>query len=844
MTDDPFYSFLEKNWNEVWERVLRLAEMNKQNVKTMNDAEVERLWQAFRVFDEDGSGEISADELGGVMRSLGQNPTDAQLHDMMQEVDIDGSGAIDFEEFKALMVSQQGDRESRLRLAFSVFDEDSSGHICANELKNVMSKFGLTDEELQDMIKEVDRDGDAFIDFEEFCQLVPEENEASNGYHDSYVELTEGDRDDEDFIDFEEFCPVIPEDNQGLGGDQKSSVTATQSLQAQSFEADTTLSSQDLAGEVTKLEEILTQQVKDDCTQKRGTSRLQMQIGLFRLIQGAAYRCFRESFSANHETHLRVRDLPYRISDFTQFVRVAITFYKGLGIVEEACYPVLDQVIHSIEAEYARLQDRIKNWQTIEKTPEMLAEAQRMQETRSKSATVREKFAAGVEFAITMKKKHLHLGDLVEGVLAINELNRLRQLELNGELNPPSPTTQGDDSKAYLNKWNRVILQDDREEIDGAMMPVAYWYEDFMPKLLAAFSLCTADDIERNTNPDEAALDQLYEETKAVGEFDRYGGDVCEEFPNCTPQQKLAILQAWRLSHHYLNGVQKRRERLEFGRECGALSQYVAFIDVCLNRSYVQDAQMRVSFPYYIGPGVWRFFHTSAEIVCTQSPEVQQKLIGLFKEFIKLFATMYPCPYCRHHLNAYVVQNKEVDMYPMEYLLLGQELHATQFSMSFDNKLATVTDGPSMRLFFWKLHNTVNSSIARSEEWYQRDDQAFYTSRYWPSLDAELTRARTLRHISITTDRIYYIYSMLKPTARLSGFHLGLQKFLDRGDEQGIQELCKLADTYIKELEKAVLEGNFLQDAYSFDPTLEDNAPYFTPEEEEFARSGVFVEVH
>ncbi len=622
--------------------------MSKQNAKTMNDAEVEKLWQAFRVFDEDGSGEISAEELSAVMRSLGQNPTDAQLHDMMQDVDVDGSGAIDFEEFKALMVSQQGDRESRLRLAFSVFDEDGSGHICANELKNVMSRFGLTDAELQEMIKEVDRDGDAFIDFEEFCQLVPEDDKSSTGDHDSCVELTEGDRNDEGFdgegfIDFEEFCPILPEDNQASDGDQESSVAATLHVPSSTPtpEADTTLSTQDLAAEVTKLEEILTQQVKDDCTRKRGTSRLQMQIGLFRLIQGAAYRCFRESFSANHETHLRVRNLPYRISDFTKFVRVAITYYKALGIVEEACYPVLDQVIHSIEAEYARLQDRIKNWQNIEKTPEMLAEAQRMQETRSKSATVREKFAAGVEFAITMKKKHLHLGDLVEGVLAINELNRLRQLELNGELNPPSPTMNGDDPKAYLKQWNRVILQDDREEIDGAMMPVAYWYEDFMPKLLAAFSVCTADDIERNTNPDEAALDQLYEETKAVGEFDRYGGDVCEEFPNCTPQQKLAILQAWRLSHHYLNGVQKRRERLEFGRECGALCQYVAFIDVWLNRSYVQDAQMRVSFPYYIGPGVWRFFHTSAEIVCTKSPEVQQKLIGIFKEFIQLFATMY-----------------------------------------------------------------------------------------------------------------------------------------------------------------------------------------------------------
>ncbi|MEQ8959654.1 MAG: EF-hand domain-containing protein, partial [Coleofasciculus sp. C2-GNP5-27] len=301
--------------------------MSKQNAKTMNDAEVEKLWQAFRVFDEDGSGEISAEELSAVMRSLGQNPTDAQLHDMMQDVDVDGSGAIDFEEFKALMVSQQGDRESRLRLAFSVFDEDGSGHICANELKNVMSRFGLTDAELQEMIKEVDRDGDAFIDFEEFCQLVPEDDKSSTGDHDSCVELTEGDRNDEGFdgegfIDFEEFCPILPEDNQASDGDQESSVAATLHVPSSTPtpEADTTLSTQDLAAEVTKLEEILTQQVKDDCTRKRGTSRLQMQIGLFRLIQGAAYRCFRESFSANHETHLRVRNLPYRISDFTKFV--------------------------------------------------------------------------------------------------------------------------------------------------------------------------------------------------------------------------------------------------------------------------------------------------------------------------------------------------------------------------------------------------------------------------------------------------------------------------------------------------------------------------------------------
>src|SRR5262249_26023000 len=161
---------------------------------------------------------------------------------------------------------------------------------------------------------------------------------------------------------------------------------------------------------------------------------------------------------------------------------------------------------------------------------------------------------------------------------------------------------------------------------------------------------------------------------------------------------------------HYLNGIQKQRERLEFGRESGSLAQYVSFIDVYLNRSDVKDSQMRVSFPYYIGPAVWRFFHTTAEIVCTKPLHQPKPPVAVFKDFFKLFATMYPCPYCRHHLNAYVVQNKEVDMYPVEYLLLGYDPRVTDFRMSIDDKLATVVDGAGLRLFLWKLHNTVSSS--------------------------------------------------------------------------------------------------------------------------------------
>jgi calmodulin len=121
-------------------------------------------------------GTIELHELQSVMRKLGQNPTQAELIEMINSVDDNGDHEIDFNEFLILMKSRIGERdpEKELRDAFAVFDTDNSGSIDRKELKRILKKLDqkLTDAELDAMMAEVDTNGDGEISFEEFKALM------------------------------------------------------------------------------------------------------------------------------------------------------------------------------------------------------------------------------------------------------------------------------------------------------------------------------------------------------------------------------------------------------------------------------------------------------------------------------------------------------------------------------------------------------------------------------------------------------------------------------------------------------------------------------------------------
>ncbi|EKG14522.1 Calcium-binding EF-hand [Macrophomina phaseolina MS6] len=142
---------------------------------TLSDEESKQLLEAFKLFDKDGDGSITSKELGEVMRSLGQNPTEAELDDMINEVDTDHTGSIDFQEFLVMMSMKNKhiDQEQEIREIFNVFDRDGSGTINSSELRHVMKAIGenLTDQEIDDLIKEADVDGNGTIDYDEFARF-------------------------------------------------------------------------------------------------------------------------------------------------------------------------------------------------------------------------------------------------------------------------------------------------------------------------------------------------------------------------------------------------------------------------------------------------------------------------------------------------------------------------------------------------------------------------------------------------------------------------------------------------------------------------------------------------
>ncbi|KAK9911516.1 hypothetical protein M0R45_035420 [Rubus argutus] len=140
-------------------------------VSIAQEAPEAALVPIFNKFDKNGDGKISCNELRLVFRDLGWEMRAEEVQTGMSEFDKDGDGHIDLEEFMEMMKCKD---EKVLRDAFDLYDLDKDGLISTSELHEVLNRMGenYSLEQCNLMITKVDADGDGFVNFPEFKEMM------------------------------------------------------------------------------------------------------------------------------------------------------------------------------------------------------------------------------------------------------------------------------------------------------------------------------------------------------------------------------------------------------------------------------------------------------------------------------------------------------------------------------------------------------------------------------------------------------------------------------------------------------------------------------------------------
>jgi len=149
--------------------------------ESLSDEMIAEFKMAFDIFDHDGGGDINTNELGRVMKLLGQSPSKDELDQIVEAVDVDGSGSIDFDEFLIMMVMQLKEEnksasDEEVKEIFRLFDKNGDNFLDWDELNGALANIGsdppVEKWEVDEIFNEVDGNGDGVIDVEEFTNWL------------------------------------------------------------------------------------------------------------------------------------------------------------------------------------------------------------------------------------------------------------------------------------------------------------------------------------------------------------------------------------------------------------------------------------------------------------------------------------------------------------------------------------------------------------------------------------------------------------------------------------------------------------------------------------------------
>ena len=142
----------------------------------LSEEEIEEIREAFNLFDTDGSGTIDPKELKAAMQSLGFEAKNQTIYQMIADIDKQGNGTIEFDDFLDMMTAKMSDKDTRedIHKVFNLFDDDQTGKISLRNLKRVAKELGetMSDAELLEMIERADTDTDGEISPDEFYSIM------------------------------------------------------------------------------------------------------------------------------------------------------------------------------------------------------------------------------------------------------------------------------------------------------------------------------------------------------------------------------------------------------------------------------------------------------------------------------------------------------------------------------------------------------------------------------------------------------------------------------------------------------------------------------------------------
>merc|ERR1712121_93053 len=174
----PGHNYLSKHHHQsrmADEELLTQEEMDAIGLQADQGQVLKKCFDGFA--DEEGA--IPADQVGGILAMMGMKVKPSALREIIEDIDEDGSGLLEFGEFcqlaaKFLVEEDEEALKKELKEAFRIYDKEGNGYISTDVLKEILRELDnkLSEEDLDNIVDEVDEDSSGTLDFDEFMEMM------------------------------------------------------------------------------------------------------------------------------------------------------------------------------------------------------------------------------------------------------------------------------------------------------------------------------------------------------------------------------------------------------------------------------------------------------------------------------------------------------------------------------------------------------------------------------------------------------------------------------------------------------------------------------------------------